>query len=134
MKSKVIKIMLSCIVCGTMFGGSISHAAETDTPYEEEDIEEVFWYGNAYVPMNNYVNVTSSNNVFNDSPTVTNSAGNPGILFFRIVNQAGAVIGNAYAVEPGHSIQMDQIPWNIGTYTLQAMAVEVAGTYFITID
>lgn len=134
MKSRIIGVILAGVIGSVLFNGSAVYAAETDTPYTEEEIEEVNWSGQAYVPTGHYVNITSSNNIFTDTPTITNGSNNPRIIFVRIVNSAGAVVAGPLAVEPGHSVQLGPIPWNSGIYTLQAMAMEVAGDYFITID
>lgn len=95
----------------------------------------VFWTGTAYVSDVAYTNITSSNNLFSDNPKVTNGAGNDGKLSFRIVNKDGEPIGRAKDCNSGYSVTMDTIPFNSGTYTLQAKAESnKAGNYYITID
>jgi hypothetical protein len=69
-----------------------------------------------------------------DRPTVTNAAGNKGAIKVRIINAKGEQVGTVKTVNAGKSAKLDSIPWNSGTYTLQAKAVSSAGTYFITID
>ena len=80
-----------------------------------------------------WCNVTSSNNLFPDSPKVTNDASNPCSIKVRIVNEAGAVVGKEKEVEVGKSVTMDKIPALSGTYTLQAYS-ETAGNFTISID
>lgn len=78
--------------------------------------------------------MTSSNNIFNDSPKVTRDANNAGKIRVMIVNSKGAQVGKTKDVSPGKSVRMDQIPWNSGTYTLKAKALSKSGTYRIGID
>jgi len=97
------------------------------TPY-------VNWSGQAYLITVAYSNVTSSNNVFNDSPTVTNASGNPGKIKVKIVDAYGKQVGKVKEIGKGKSVKLDTIPWNSGTYTLKAMAVDQKGQYTISID
>lgn len=93
----------------------------------------VNWSGPAYLAAKKWCNVTSSNNFFNDKPKVTNSASNPCSIKVRIVNGEGKLVGTEKKVGVGKSITMDEIPWNSGTYTLQAYSEE-AGYFTISID
>lgn len=109
---------------------------ELDENYSDE-IEVtpyVNWTGSAYLTTSAYSNVTSSNNIFNDSPKVTSDANNAGKIRVMIVNSKGAQVGKTKDVSPGKSVRMDQIPWNSGTYTLKAKALSKSGTYRIGID
>ena len=74
-----------------------------------------------------------SNNVFKDTPTITNVANNPGTAKFRIVNGSGVVIVESGYVDPGKSTKLGPIPAFSGTYTLQA-TVEKTGYYNIKVD
>ena len=53
----------------------------TDQTYTVQP--RVKWTGDARLGTSYYYNVTSSNNIFSDSPTVTNYAGNPGSIRVR---------------------------------------------------
>lgn len=93
----------------------------------------VDWSGNAYLTRNVWSTVMGSNNIFKDTPTITNVANNPGTAKFRIVNGNGVVIAESGYVSPGSSTSLGPIPAFSGTYTLQAN-VEVTGYYNIKVD
>lgn len=92
------------------------------------------WDGDPYLVTTRYVDITTSNNIFRDSPKVTNSARNPGAIYVRILNADGAVISPVKYVAPGQIVTMDQILAFSGTYTVQAKAANVEGTYHIAVD
>jgi len=94
----------------------------------------VNWSGSAYITTAAYSNVTSSNNIFKDSPTVTNSADSPGPIMVRVVKSTGEIIGNSKTIFRGKTVTLDPIPAFSGTYTLQAKAVNSSGYYYISID
>ncbi len=129
-KRLLLGIMMALLVFQTI----PVHAAELDIPYAEEEIEEVCWSGSAYVSTSYYCNVTSSNNIFPDSPKVTNNANNPGTIKVRIINSSGQQVGEVKTIAVGESVTMDQIPAFSGTYTLQAKATATSGYYTISID
>lgn len=104
----------------------------TDQTYTVQP--RVKWTGDARLGTNYYYNVTSSNNIFSDSPTVTNYAGNPGSIRVRIIGGNGKQIGKTKDIKAGKSVIMDKIPANSGTYTLQAKALDKEGKYTISID
>lgn len=52
----------------------------------------------------------------------------------RIINSKGKKVGRTKTIKAGKTVKMDKIPALSGTYTLQAMAVDKAGSYTITID
>lgn len=135
MKMKNInRVILVIMMLSLVFPTISAHAAELDTRYSGEEIEEVCWSGSAYVSTKHYCNVTSSNNFFPDSPKVTNSANNPGKIYVRILNSSGQQVGRTKTIAVGKSVTMDQIPAFSGTYTLQAKAVTSSGYYSISID
>ena len=121
---------------GTFFLASTPvMAAEKSGLEKTEDIRPlVNWSSTAYLTLDDYSNVTSSNNLFADSPTVTNSSSNPGPIMVRIVNSKGQIIGSPKTILTGRSVKLDEIPAFSGTYTLQAKAYTKAGHYFISID
>ncbi len=134
------KILIS-LLCITLAASPVTAMASADNPVdnvgEQEPIKlrRVFWSGTAYVSDTAYTNITSSNNLFDDNPKVTNSAGNAGKLSFRIVDKDGEPIGSVKVCIDGYSVTMDTVPFNSGTYTLQAKADSgKAGSYYITID
>lgn len=101
---------------------------------DQEQIQpRVKWTGSAYLTAKQWCNVTASNNFFNDSPKVTNNAANPCAIKVRIINGSGEQVGKEKTVEIGKSVTMDEIPWNSGTYTLQAYS-EKSGNFTISID
>lgn len=46
----------------------------------------------------------------------------------------GKQVGKVKEIGKGKSVKLDTIPWNSGTYTLKAMAVDQKGQYTISID
>lgn len=135
---KLIAVMGMCVV---MVSASTSALAAEIPDQKELSINEeniiqprVNWTGNARLSTDGYYNVTSSNNIFRDSPKVTNHAGNPGTIKVRIINGNGKQVGNTKEIKAGKTVTMDQIPAFSGTYTLQAKAISKAGSYTITID
>lgn len=134
---KLIAVMGMCVV---MVSASTSALAAEIPDQKELSINEeniiqprVNWTGNARLSTDGYYNVTSSNNIFRDSPKVTNHAGNPGTIKVRIINGNGKQVGNTKGIKAGKTVTMDQIPAFSGTYTLQAKAISKAGSYTITI-
>lgn len=133
------KVMMSSLtaVLALTIGGSGTFAASESTTSNESDPPMhimVNWTGTTYVSQSSWVNITSSNNLFPDSPLVTNHISNPGRLKVRIINSNGAQVGQVKYVSVGQSVRMDQIPAFSGTYTLQAIAEYTAGSYTISID
>ncbi|MFB5269347.1 hypothetical protein ACE41H_21535 [Paenibacillus enshidis] len=106
-------------------------AGETQNSNDEVRIM-VSWSGTAYLTKNAFSNITSSNNLFNDSPQVTNGADSPGNVTVRIKNESGQIVGSEKTIAPGKTVRLDQIPWDSGTYTLQGKG-SVTGTYSISI-
>lgn len=136
MKKFIVASLLSTTILGAVFlNGQPVFAAESSTTPEVGEIRPlVNWSSTAYLTLNAYSNVTSSNNLFADRPLVTNSASNPGPIMVRVVNSNGQVIGSPKTILTGQSVRLDQIPAFSGTYTLQAQAYRSAGYYFISID
>ena len=134
---KGIMILGLCAVLaitpGTALAAESLVAMETNS--EQQAVQpRIKWTGNAYVALNEWCNVTSSNNIFADSPTVTSYASNPGLVQLRIINEAGAQVGRIQSVNSVNSVTMDKIPALSGTYTLQARAVTSPGVYTFTVD
>lgn len=136
MKKFIATSLLSATFLGLLFSNTQSVLAmeKTMAPQVEDIRPLVNWGSTAYLTTNAYSNVTSSNNIFNDRPLVTNSANNPGPIMVRIVNTAGQVIGSTKTILTGRSVRLDAIPAFSGTYTLQAKATTKTGNYFISID
>lgn len=134
---KVTVAMGLCLAMVNPLGVLAAEAPAVACEVEENSDKitpRVAWSGTAYVEKGKWCNVTSSNNIFPDKPKVTNGSASPGKLQVRIVNEAGKIIGSVMDVEVGGSVKMDNIPALSGTYTLQANAVELSGTYYISID
>ena len=107
---------------------------DTSVFYETSKIEpRVNWMGNAALTAGKWVNIMSSNNIFPDSPLVTNHSGNKGVIEVRILNQHWQQVGSIKSVGTGESVRMDQIPALSGNYTLQGRPL-LSGTYTISID
>ncbi len=135
--TKILAMIIICSIAVTPMTVTAAKADQQNIQPEQVPISQrrVNWSGSAYISDASYTNVTSSNNLFNDRPEVTNSAGNSGTLSFRIVNYKGEIVGSAKSCAVGSSVKMDEIPFNSGTYTLQAKAATgKAGNYSIKID
>lgn len=140
MKRRFGNLLMVTGLCVSLAANSvIAFASESEsniiaTHSTQEQIQpRVNWKGLAYLAKEQWCNVTSSNNIFDDKPTVTNDASNPADICVRIINAAGAQVGEIKLVMVGESVTMDKIPWNSGTYTLQAYT-STAGNYMISID
>lgn len=137
MKKAIIASCLSLSILGVAAGPNNVNAAEL-TSGESKTIEEVSpyinWSGNAYLVTTAYTNVTSSNNVFTDAPTVTNDSGNKGAIKVKVVDEAGNQVGTVKTLEKGKSAKLSDIPWNSGTYTIKAKAVDKEGSYRISVN
>ncbi|MGN0513768.1 MAG: hypothetical protein ACI4GD_05765 [Lachnospiraceae bacterium] len=140
-KSLIYLIPLMCV--GLIFSKATVVTANNQNESNcSEDtsntIEHLFnprinWSGSVYLVASQWCNVTASNNIFADSPTVTSDISNPGSIFVRVINASGEIVGSTYAVAPGNSIVLDRIPANSGTYTIQARAT-VTGYHYISVD
>lgn len=136
---KSAKIIVITIICAISIAPMTAVAKSDVQNFQQEQVpisrRRVNWSGTAYISDASYTNVTSSNNLFNDRPEVTNNAGNSGTLSFRIINSKGEIVGSSKSCAVGSSVRMDEIPFNSGTYTLQAKAGSgKAGNYSIKID
>jgi len=133
MKKTIIISCLSLSIFGAM-GTTNANAAELVVNESGEIRPYISWSGNAYLTTKAYSNVTSSNNIFTDSPVVTNASGNKGTIKVKVVNEKGEQVGGVKEVAPGKSVRLDKIPFGSGTYTIKAQAVDKEGTYLISID
>ncbi len=140
MKRRLGRLLMVTGVCASLAVSPIvAFASESESEVivadsvQEQIQPRVNWSGTAYLAAKQWCNVTSSNNVFRDSPKVTNGASNPCSIKVRIVKESGEVVGEEKEVGVGESVKMDKIPAFSGTYTLQAYS-EKAGNYTISID
>ena len=100
---------------------------------QAEKSPRIKWTGTAQLNPDVYSNITASNNIFPDSPLITSSSKNPGIVTVRVINSKGNQVGGTKTMRPGESARLDRIPANSGTYTIQGYA-EVAGEYTFSVD
>ena len=126
---KFVSMALALTVAASMavpaFAASEPVAPQNEPTAATESVSPcIYWTGTAKLNTTDYVNITSSNNIFPDSPLVTSDANNPGNVTIRVINEKGA---------QGSSVRLDQIPAFSGTYTIQGKA-SVAGTYTFNID
>ncbi|WP_304681788.1 hypothetical protein [uncultured Clostridium sp.] len=135
------KIIISSVLVSTiLLGASVTTFASTSNGSLNNSIEsiekgaKVKWKGTAYLSKGNWCNVTSSNNIFPDSPKVTNYGSNPSTIKVRILNSNGAQVGETKSIAPGQTVRLDRIPAFSGTYTLQACPDGDSGYYTISID
>lgn len=139
MYKKLLSLALATVMGMGM--GTSTLAAEFVTPIPAEAVvaseivthsTRINWNGTA-VLGSSWNNITSSNNVFPDSPKVTSNASNPGTVTIRVVDGAGKQIGGSKTVAAGKSVTLDQIPALSGSYTIQGKT-STAGTYTFNID
>lgn len=135
MKKVIIASCLSLSILGISAAPIMAKAEELP---EESKLTEITpyvnWSGQAYLTTAAYSNVTSSNNFFSDSPTVTNASGNPGAIKVKVVNANGEQVGKVKEIGKGKSVKLDSVPWNSGDYTIKAMALDKNGQYTISVD
>lgn len=135
------KIIISSVLVSTiLLGASVTTFASNSNDSLNNSVEsiekgaKVKWKGTAYLSKGNWCNVTSSNNIFPDSPKVTNYGSNPSTIKVRILNSNGAQVGETKSIAPGQTVRLDRIPAFSGTYTLQACPDGDSGYYTISID
>ena len=135
------KIIISSVLVSTiLLGASVTTFASNSNDSLNNSVEsiekgaKVKWKGTAYLSKGNWCNVTSSNNIFPDSPKVTNYGSNPSTIKVRIINSNGAQVGETKSIAPGQTVRLDRIPAFSGTYTLQACPDGDSGYYTISID
>ena len=136
-KKTISTLALTAAILGTTCMPAFAATPEVNTPDTSSTYTTVQprinWTGTAKLNTTSYQNITSSNNVFPDSPTVTSDANNPGTVTLRVIDDKGKQVGSTKTVSPGKDVVLDQIPALSGTYTIQWKA-SVAGTYTFNVD
>lgn len=135
------KIIISSVLVSTiLLGASVTTFASNSNDSLNNSVEsiekgaKVKWKGTAYLSKGNWCNVTSSNNIFPDSPKVTNYDSNTSTIKVRIINSNGAQVGETKSIAPGQTVRLDRIPAFSGTYTLQACPDGDSGYYTVSLD
>ena len=111
----------------------------SNTPNEpiaqDEAHPRIKWSGSAELTATTWNNITSSNNLFPDSPLITSDPKNPGTVTVRVLNGDGTQVGGTKTMRPGESARLDQIPAFSGTYTIQGKVYSGQnGKYEFTVD
>lgn len=116
-------------------------SAATTTPesnvtnFEGENVDPHFhWNDTVTLTITAWSNLTSYNNLFADSPTVTNHANSDGDLKVRVIDGNGNVIVSETTVPAGESVTLAKIPATSGKCTFQAKAITRQGSFRIDID
>lgn len=139
---KIKNILLTSMMIATLIMSSSAMAFATTSATNVSDgtaiaskeiSPRIYWHGTAKLYTGSWANITSSNNIFPDSPTVTSDVNNAGYVNLRVMSSDGSQIGSMKTVYPGESVVLDRIPALSGTYTIQGSA-DPAGTYSFTID
>ncbi|MGX7199873.1 hypothetical protein [Enterococcus nangangensis] len=96
----------------------------------------VSWHGTANLVSDAYNNITSSNNIFTDSPVIISDASNKATVYIMVVNESGEQLGSIKTLSPGSSVTLGPIPWDSGTYTIKGKAPSSSneGVYTFTVD
>lgn len=151
---RIITFLLSCLImtvslCANSFvyAQSIEDFAtdvqpteqnfNPDEPTEPIDPEEpVAWGGDAYLETDTWTLIVKSNNIFADSPKVTNQSWNPGAIRVKVVKDSdpSIQIGSTKIIVNGYSTYLDTIPAFSGTYRILAQAYSIPGSYNLRID
>lgn len=138
---KVINAAFVLVMVITLIIPMAVEAADTNVVAVNDESEsgtaiipKVNWIGTVYLEKGQWINVTGSNNIFRDRPTVTSNALNAGTIDVRIINGSGEQVGYLKRLKPGNSVKLDTIPAFSGDYILQARALEESGIYTISID
>lgn len=81
---KFVSMALALTVAASMavpaFAASEPVAPQNEPTAATESVSPcIYWTGTAKLNTTDYVNITSSNNIFPDSPLVTSDANNPGM-------------------------------------------------------
>ncbi|MCL2416237.1 MAG: hypothetical protein FWD01_05410 [Defluviitaleaceae bacterium] len=93
-----------------------------------------FMITTTYVPASGWSNVVTDNNWLDATLEITNHADNAGDLEFRVLNENGAIIMDSFLIPLGSTTTAPKkIPFNSGTYSLQARAVSAPANYTITV-
>ena len=137
---RISSIALSLAMVFTL--SATAFAAEpvsSDTPIasttQDEITPRIYWSGTAELTKTTWNNITSSNNIFPDSPLITSDSSNPGTVTVRVLNGDGEQVGGTKTMRPGESARLDQIPAFSGAYTIQGFVYSgSAGTYSFTVD
>ena len=92
---KFVSMALALTVAASMavpaFAASEPVAPQNEPTAATESVSPcIYWTGTAKLNTTDYVNITSSNNIFPDSPLVTSDANNPGNVTIRVINEKGA--------------------------------------------
>lgn len=81
---------------------------QQDIPTGYTEVQpRINWSGTAKLNTTSYQNITSSNNIFPDSPTVTSDANNPGKVTLRVVDD---FYSNIFGIEVEKFIYL---PYNL---------------------
>lgn len=104
--------------------GDIAIQSEVADPLSNTD---------AYLDTEYWTILKSSTTVFPYSPVITNQSYNRGVIWVKVEDKDGNLIGSPKLVSPGDSATMDMISAFTG-YTISAKAYTLPGSYMITID
>ena len=92
-KKTISTLALTAAILGTTCMPAFAATPEVNTPDTSSTYTTVQprinWTGTAKLNTTSYQNITSSNNVFPDSPTVTSDANNPGTVTLRVIDDKG---------------------------------------------
>lgn len=86
----------------------------------------------AYLDTVEWTILKQSTTVLPYSPVIINQSYNRGVIWVKVEDKDGNIIGNPKLISPGDSATMDMINAFTG-YTISAKAYTVPGSYMITI-
>lgn len=134
---RLFAIIISLIIAVSMATSVSAEEFPTDTydfKSEHGITPRINWDGTAWLVTTGFCTITTSNNIFNDSPLVISDGNNAGVVTLRVLNEKGEQVGDTKDVSPGKSVRLDQIPHDSGTYRIQGKAKKVEGNYYFDID
>ena len=140
----VKKILTGVVLAATLAavpGTATASTLESDASVTQvtivDDLPEsrINYTGNTFLHPGLWLTVTTSNNLFPDSPMVTNHSVNPGAISVRIVSAlTHDVICSEMLLGRGDSGRTCRIPALSGEYAVQAMAMTTSANYLISVD
>ena len=124
----VMAVSMTALACAAE-----APTAVNDVTAEQSISPRINWDGTAWLVTDHFTTITTSDNIFNDSPLVISDGNNASNVTLRVLNEKGEQVGDTKVVAPGKSVRSDQIPHDSGTYRIQGKAT-IEGNYYFDID
>ena len=123
MKKLMIYSLVITFILGILGTGCLVYYS-----FQQDDITKFNWGGTAYLPKDRWGNVVADNNIFNADVTVTYIGGKQDDVLVQVIDNRGNLIAGPTPLIVGETITVSDIPWNSGTFLIQAKA-KIEGVY-----